>query len=98
MNKMEIIILIHNNIRRQYSMKYDVVIVGAGPAGMAAAHTLINNNISCCVIDKQVFPRNKLCAGGLTNKVIGLLDELKLGKEFNGKNTVYRRYLFQILI
>lgn len=69
-------------------MKYDVIIVGAGPAGMAAAHTLINNNISCCVIDKQVFPRNKLCAGGLTNKAIGIMNELKLGKEFCGKSTV----------
>ena len=46
-------------------MKYDVVIIGAGPAGVAAAHNLINNNISCVLIDKQKFPRNKLCAGGI---------------------------------
>lgn len=69
-------------------MKYDVVIVGAGPAGMAAAHTLINNNISCCVIDKQIFPRNKLCAGGVTNKAMELLHTLNLGETFLGKNTV----------
>ncbi|MGL6107171.1 NAD(P)/FAD-dependent oxidoreductase [Romboutsia sp.] len=69
-------------------MKYSVVIIGAGPAGMAAAHSLINNNISCCVIDKQTFPRNKLCAGGITGKAMDLINSLNLGKEFNGKNTV----------
>ena len=51
-------------------MNYDVVIVGAGPGGVAAAHNLINNNISCILIDKQKFPRNKLCAGGITRKLV----------------------------
>ena len=41
-------------------MHYDVVIIGAGPSGIAAGHNIINNNISCCIIDKQKFPRNKL--------------------------------------
>lgn len=69
-------------------MKFDVIIIGAGPAGMAAAHTLINNNISCCVVDKQVFPRNKLCAGGVTHKAMELLKGLNLGNTFEGRNTV----------
>lgn len=69
-------------------MKYSVIIIGAGPAGMAAAHSLINNNISCCVIDKQVFPRNKLCAGGITGKAMRLINTLNLGKDFNGKSTI----------
>ena len=59
-------------------MKYDVVIIGAGPAGVAAAHNLINNNISCVLIDKQKFPRNKLCAGGITSKSFELMKILKL--------------------
>ena len=69
-------------------MKYDVVIVGAGPAGMAAAHILINNNVSCCVVDKQIFPRNKLCAGGVTGKALDLLEKLDINMSFRGKNTV----------
>lgn len=69
-------------------MKYDVVIVGGGPAGMATAHILINNNISCCVIDKQVFPRDKLCAGGVTGKALDLLKKLNINRSFNGENTV----------
>ena len=54
-------------------MKYDVVIIGAGPGGVAAAHNFINNGVSCILIDKQEFPRNKLCAGGITNKAFFLL-------------------------
>ncbi len=69
-------------------MNYDVVIIGAGPAGISAGHNIINNNISCCIIDKQVFPRNKLCAGGVTQKTYDLLKSLNLGNDFNGDNTV----------
>ena len=54
-------------------MNYDVVVMGAGPAGVAAAHNLINEKISCVLIDKQKFPRNKLCAGGITYKTIDLM-------------------------
>lgn len=69
-------------------MKYDVVIVGAGPGGVAAAHNLINNNISCILIDKQKFPRNKLCAGGITYKSFELIKKLKLHNEFNIENSI----------
>ncbi len=65
--------------------KYDVIIIGCGPAGVAAAKILINNNINFCMIDKDKFPRKKLCAGGLTNKCVNLLNEL----EFNFKNIPY---------
>ena len=69
-------------------MHYDVVIIGAGPSGIAAGHNIINNNISCCVIDKQKFPRNKLCAGGVTQKTFDLLHSLNLSSDFNGVNTI----------
>ena len=58
-------------------MHYDVIIIGAGPSGISAAHNLVNNKISCCLIDKQVFPRNKLCAGGITSKTFQLIKSLK---------------------
>ena len=69
-------------------MNYDVVIVGARPGGVAAAHNLINNNISCILIDKQKFPRNKLCAGGITYKAFELIKSLKLHNEFNIENSI----------
>ena len=69
-------------------MKYDVVIIGAGPGGVAAAHNLINNNISCILIDKQKFPRNKLCAGGVTYKTLDLIKTLNIHNNFNVENFI----------
>ena len=63
-------------------MHYDVVIIGAGPSGIAAGHNIINNNISCCIIDKQKFPRNKLCAGGVTQKTFELLKSLNIDVKY----------------
>ena len=56
--------------------KFDVIIIGAGPAGISAAKILKDNNINFCIIEKSKFPREKLCGGGLTNKTISLLKEL----------------------
>ena len=56
--------------------KYDVIIIGCGPAGVSAAKRLKDNNINFCIIDKNKFPREKLCGGGLTNKSIKLLKKL----------------------
>ncbi len=55
---------------------YDIVIIGAGPAGMGAAIPLQKNHASVCVIDKAVFPRNKTCAGLVTGKTYRLIKEL----------------------
>jgi menaquinone-9 beta-reductase len=41
-------------------------VVGGGPAGSSAAHTLAAAGITVCVIDRSVFPRDKLCGGLLT--------------------------------
>lgn len=46
--------------------KFQVVVVGGGPAGSSAAHTLAAAGIKVCVIDRSVFPRDKLCGGLLT--------------------------------
>lgn len=45
---------------------YEVVVVGGGPAGSAAAYTLANANRKVCLIDKAEFPREKLCGGLIT--------------------------------
>jgi len=48
--------------------EYTVVIIGAGPAGTAAAKTLSQAGISVAIIDKSIFPRKKLCGGLLTGR------------------------------
>ena len=63
---------------------YDVLIIGGGPAGAAAAKVLKDNNISYAIIDKEKFPRQKLCGGGLTFKSTSLLK--KLGLKYNNIN------------
>jgi geranylgeranyl reductase family protein len=45
---------------------HPVLIIGGGPAGAAAAHTLTAHGIDVAVIDKSGFPRDKLCGGLLT--------------------------------
>ena len=47
---------------------YDVVVVGAGPAGSAAARRARTLGLSVAVLDKAVFPRHKLCGALLSGR------------------------------
>lgn len=47
-----------------------VIIVGGGPAGSTCAWRLRTHGIECLVLDKEEFPRPKLCAGWITPQVI----------------------------
>jgi flavin-dependent dehydrogenase len=46
-------------------VKYDVIIVGAGPAGSTAAFFLAKKGFKVLFIDKHKFPRVKPCGGGI---------------------------------
>ncbi len=48
----------------------DVLIVGGGPAGSSAAYQLAQAGFQVLVIDREAFPRQKTCGGGLTPKTI----------------------------
>ncbi len=48
----------------------EVVIVGAGPAGTAAAYDLSLAGKSVLLLDRHTFPRHKACAGSLTVKTL----------------------------
>ena len=52
---------------------YDVLIVGAGPAGCAAAYDLARVGKRVLLLDKRSFPRHKACACGLTRKTMEAL-------------------------
>ncbi|HWJ98800.1 MAG TPA: geranylgeranyl reductase family protein [Acidimicrobiales bacterium] len=54
----------------------DAAIVGAGPAGAAAAITLARAGRSVVLIDKAVFPRDKICGDGITTGALRILEEL----------------------
>jgi menaquinone-9 beta-reductase len=56
----------------------DVVVIGAGPAGCAAAMTLARGGRDVVVIDRARFPRDKCCGDGLTTAALRTLEELGL--------------------
>lgn len=56
----------------------DVLIVGAGPAGTAAAVVLARAGRRVIVADKSAFPRDKCCGDGLTTGALRELEELGL--------------------
>jgi geranylgeranyl reductase family protein len=53
---------------------YDVVVIGAGPAGATLAYELAKKGIGVLVLEKEKLPRYKCCAGGVTSKAAKLLD------------------------
>jgi flavin-dependent dehydrogenase len=52
----------------------EVVIVGGGPAGAACARRLRQEGVDCLILDQQLFPRFKPCAGWITPDVLRGLD------------------------
>ncbi|MDD5712803.1 MAG: FAD-dependent oxidoreductase, partial [Smithellaceae bacterium] len=48
----------------------DVIIVGGGPAGSTCAWMLIQAGIGAVVLDREPFPRTKVCAGWITPQVL----------------------------
>lgn len=56
--------------------KSKVCIVGAGPGGVATALKLSYEGIPCIVLDKSVFPRDKVCGDAISGKVTTLLNRL----------------------
>jgi geranylgeranyl reductase family protein len=61
------------NAAEASSRLWDAIVVGAGPAGCAAAYDLAAAGRSVLLLDKSSFPRPKACAGGLTVKAVKTL-------------------------
>ena len=55
---------------------FDLIIVGAGPAGASAAFTARRLGLSVAMLDKAVFPRNKLCGALLSGRSLKALDAI----------------------
>jgi len=55
---------------------YDVIIVGGGPGGSTAGYLLTKFGFQVLIIDKENFPRSKLCGGLLTSKTFRVLNRV----------------------
>jgi geranylgeranyl reductase family protein len=56
----------------------DVLIVGGGPAGAAAAYWLALAGHRVSIVEKRHFPREKTCGDGLTPRAVKQLDDMGL--------------------
>jgi flavin-dependent dehydrogenase len=52
----------------------DILIAGGGPAGSSCAWALRNSGLDVSILDKEVFPRDKVCGGWITPRVLTALD------------------------
>jgi flavin-dependent dehydrogenase len=71
---------------------FEVIVVGAGPAGAMLAYELSRAGTSVLLIEKQILPRYKCCAGGVTAKTASLLpiDILEIAEDVvNGVDIYY---------
>ena len=70
---------------------WDVIIIGAGPAGATTAAYLAANHHRVLLLDRKAFPREKICGDGLLPDTLRCLDDLGIGdvvrKEGNQLNT-----------
>ena len=58
--------------------QYDIIIVGAGPAGTTAAIYAAKQGLKTLLVEKETFPRDKICGDALSGKSIGMLREMNL--------------------
>lgn len=59
-------------------MQSDILIIGGGPAGSAAAITAARAGLKVILFEKGPHGRDKVCGDGLTPRAIGALDELRI--------------------
>lgn len=60
---------------------YDLAVIGAGPAGAAAAFHAASAGLRVILLDKSNFPRDKICGDGLTARAVVELQKLGLEAE-----------------
>ena len=63
---------------RLKAMQRDILIIGGGPAGSAAAITAARAGLSVTLFEKGPHGRDKVCGDGLTPRAIAALNELRI--------------------
>lgn len=68
--------------------EWDVVVVGAGPAGSVAAACLARTGVSVLLVDRVRLPRWKVCGACIGPAALGLLESLGLGGSLGARGAV----------
>lgn len=68
---------------------YDVIIIGAGPAGTTCARLLARANAKVLLIDKALFPRDKPCGDYISARLSTKLQQLDLLPSLKGVSPCY---------
>ena len=67
------------SIQAAAAQSWDVIVIGAGPAGSMSARQLAGMGRSVLLIEAKKFPRNKVCGGCLNARTLNLLARVGLG-------------------
>jgi geranylgeranyl reductase family protein len=84
----------HGDVAVTSATDFDVLVVGAGPSGAAAAYWLATAGHHVLMIDKKRFPREKTCGDGLTPRAVrqlhdmGLAEPLSEFQRFDGLRSI----------
>ncbi len=70
--------------------EFDVIVIGAGPAGSAAAAWAARHGLSVALVDKAHFPRNKLCGGLFTERSRRYFQDI-FGQDIDDSTCVTKR-------
>lgn len=64
----------------------DLLVIGAGPAGAAAARVLATAGCDVLLVDRCEFPRDKICGDGLISDALAALERLGLANAVRGES------------
>lgn len=73
----------------QTPRSFDAIVVGGGPAGSQSARAMISAGMSVAVLDRETFPRVKLCGGWLSPAVWDVLELLP--RQYTGSLWEWKR-------
>ncbi len=75
-------------------MDFDVIIAGGGPAGATTAFYLAKHDVRVLLLDKAVFPREKVCGDGIAPRAVRALYKMGLQDHLDGHFNKFHGFRF----
>jgi geranylgeranyl reductase family protein len=81
-----------HSVAEMTNPNWDVIIIGAGPAGGTAATWLSSQKIKVMLVDRTKFPREKVCGDALVPEAMKALERIDLANEVRSHGTTLPGY------